>query len=260
MKNTKAITQRKQNADGKDMDSQNTETSKQTVSALLVDQFRERILHKLFIGELKQGDFIGTESDLIKEFNISRLPVRDALQHLKAIGIIDIKVGSSGGIYLAKADPKRFADALAVQLQFLGINEDELFLVQQNIEGLAAELAAKNMTSGHLMRLEEIYQELKDQLDDKGRNFIEKSFDFRQAVAEVSGNQILIVLLQVLRTTLSIFYREHEPEGPRAGRENVIRMHGQYLKYLADKDATGAREHIKEYIRKIQKIRQDSMA
>ena len=78
-------------------------------SAEIVAQIRER----LFDGKFRPGDFVGTERTLAVEFGVSRLTMRDALRILEANGIVEVKVGKSGGVRIAQPSPERFADALA---------------------------------------------------------------------------------------------------------------------------------------------------
>jgi GntR family transcriptional regulator, arabinose operon transcriptional repressor len=46
-------------------------------------QFKKEILGKIKSGELKAGDIIATESDLCKEYGISRYPIRQAMDELR---------------------------------------------------------------------------------------------------------------------------------------------------------------------------------
>src|SRR5271157_902590 len=90
----------------------------QSTSSRIIEQVR----NALFRGELKSGDFLGSENDLARYFEISRVPVRDAFQALQALGVIEVRVGANGGARIAVGDSSRFADALAVQLKLVGVS------------------------------------------------------------------------------------------------------------------------------------------
>ncbi len=115
----------------------------ESASARIVDQ----VWAALFRGELKPGDYLGSEVQLAQKLGLSRVPVRDAFRTLQALGIIDVKVGARGGARIASGDPNRFASALAVQFKLVGISIDEMFDAQIAIEVMAAELAAKRATT-----------------------------------------------------------------------------------------------------------------
>ena len=114
----------------------------QSVSSQIVDQVRGA----LFRGELKSGDFLGSENELAQKLGVSRIPVRDAFKTLQALGIVDVKVGAKGGARIASGNPSHFADTLAVQLKLVGISVEEMFDAQIAIEVMATELAAKRAT------------------------------------------------------------------------------------------------------------------
>ena len=92
------------------------------VSGQIVAQVR----HALFAGELKPGQFLGSESQLAERFGASRGTIRTVLSTLEALGMIDIKAGAGGGVRVAEGNPDRFADALAVQFRLVGVSHSAL--------------------------------------------------------------------------------------------------------------------------------------
>ncbi len=56
-------------------------------------QVKEIILNRIQSGEWKQGDFIPTETELCQEFQISRFPLRQAMDELSAEGILQRQRG-----------------------------------------------------------------------------------------------------------------------------------------------------------------------
>src|SRR5499425_2420657 len=120
-----------------------------TMSTQIVVQVRDA----LFAKELRPGDFLGTEKDLADRFGVSRIVARDALRTLEAQGIVEIKVGSGGGARIAQGNARLFAEALAVQLDLVGVSVAEIMDAQRAIESLAAELAAVNSTQSDIATL-----------------------------------------------------------------------------------------------------------
>src|SRR5260221_1337626 len=107
----------------------------------------------LFAKKLKPGDFLGTEKDLAARFDASRIVARDALRTLEALGIVEIRMGKGGGARIAPGNPRLFAEALAVQLDLIGVTAAEILDAQRAIECFAAEQAAVNATPADLARL-----------------------------------------------------------------------------------------------------------
>src|SRR5260370_32182170 len=126
-----------------------------TLSTRIVTEVREA----LFAKALRPGDFLGTEKDLARRFNVSRIVARDALRTLEAQGIVEIKVGSGGGARIAQGNARLFAEALAVQLDLAGVSVVEIMDAQRAHECLAAELAAINSAAEDHARLRELLPE-----------------------------------------------------------------------------------------------------
>ena len=116
------------------------ESGADTLSGRIVRQ----ICAALFADELTPGERLGTEASLSQRFGVSRMAIRDSLRSLAAAGILDIRVGQRGGIFVASGNPERLAETLAIQIKLIGVNIEEILDAQIAIEVTAAGLAARN--------------------------------------------------------------------------------------------------------------------
>jgi GntR family transcriptional regulator, transcriptional repressor for pyruvate dehydrogenase complex len=207
----------------------------ESVSARIVDQ----VWNALFRGELKPGDFLGSEIQLAQKLGVSRNPVRDAFRTLQALGVIDIKMGAQGGAHIATGDPNRFARALAVQLKLVGISIEEMFDAQIAIEVMAVELASKHATSADVVKLRSLIEELKA-LSTKppgDARFTEASMRFHEALIESAHNRALAAQFKALRSVLEPIYARRESD---AVARRVIASHEQIVDSIAAKDTERA--------------------
>ena len=136
----------------------------------------------LFDDTLHPGDYLGAESDLVEHYGVSRGPVRDALRTLEAFGVVDIRVGAHGGIFVASGDPTRFSNTLAVQLKLMQVGRNDLLDSLSAIEEFAVDLAARSATQEELDRLSDIIVSLKDVTDPE--EFTALSFNCTASVFE----------------------------------------------------------------------------
>lgn len=179
----------------------------QSVSSRIVDQVRA----KLFRGELKPGDLLGSETDFARQFGVSRVPVRDAFKTLQAQGIIEVKMGSNGGARIASGDPHCFTDALSVQLKLVGITVEEMFDAQIAVEVMAAELGARRATPENIEKLRRILEELramaaKELTPVAALKFTEVAMQFHAALVDTAHNRALSAQFQALRLVLEPTY------------------------------------------------------
>lgn len=209
-----------------------------SVSSQIVNNVRE----SLFRGELKPGDFLGTENELAQKLGVSRVPVRDAFKTLQALGIIEVKVGAKGGARIAFADPDRFADALAVQLVLVGITVEEMFDSQIAIEVMATELAAKHATPENLKRLRDYIEELESMClgpmtKAVALRFTEVSMCFHEALVDSAHNRGLAAQFKALRRVLEPVYARRTSDNVA---KHVVASHKRLLDRIAKGDAEEA--------------------
>lgn len=210
----------------------------QSVSSQIV----ARVRSGLFSGELKPGDFLGSENELAQQLGVSRVPVREAFKALQALGIVEVKVGAKGGARIAKGDASLFADALAVQLKLVGITVEEMFDSQIAIEVMATELAAKRATDADLKILRGILRELQSlciasMTKATALRFTTLSMQFHEALVEASHNRALCAQFRALRFVLEPIYARRTSD---LTAKRVVASHKSLLDCIASGNAERA--------------------
>ena len=206
--------------------------------ASLSGRIASEIRDALFSGKIRSGDFLGTEASLAEEFGVSRMASRDALRSLAATGIVEVRQGAGGGIRVAQGNLERFGDALAIQLQLLGVADLEVIEAQTALEAMSAELAAVRSTASDRKRLRRSVEESAE-LVAEPEPFTNSALGFHLAVAEASHNRMLVAQLTALHHVLRPLYTR------RTTREVAVRVveaHLQLLDRIESKDASGSRQ------------------
>ena len=214
-----------------------------TLSWRIISQVRKA----LFAGQIKPGDFLGTEASIAQQFGVSRMAARDALRSLAAVGIVTIRKGAKGGAVIAHGNAEHFADALAVQLKLIGVSETEMLDAQIGIEAMASELAAQRATPEDLTRMRGLLEELKRLLDDPV-GFTDLSMRFHLAVVEASHNRALVAQFKALRHVLLPAYTRHTT---REIAERAVAAHAILLAHIEAGQADAAREQMVKRLRLI---------
>jgi GntR family transcriptional repressor for pyruvate dehydrogenase complex len=217
--------------------------SRPTLSAQLVAEVRQALFEK----RLKPGDFLGGEQDIADQRGVSRMVARDALRTLEALGIVEIKVGSGGGARIARGDPHRFAEALAVQLELTGVDVAEIMDAQRAVETLAAELAAEHATKADIARLKALL-EAGDKAIGEVAAFTQNGAEFHLAVAEASHNRVLAVQLQSLQ---HVSWPSRNPTLTREVALHVQSAHRDLVKLIELHDPSAARRLMDDHVKMI---------
>ena len=100
----------------------------------LVARIRDGILS----GDIKPGDFLGSERDIADHYAVSRNTAREALRSLAAQGAVEIRVGVKGGATVAGGDPEVIGQTLALQHCLTGVPYDEVLEIHTRAPPAAA--------------------------------------------------------------------------------------------------------------------------
>lgn len=215
----------------------------ETLSWRIISQVRSA----LFAGQIKPGEFLGSEATIGEQFNVSRMASRDALRTLEAMGIVEIRKGIKGGAWVAKENPDRFADALSIQLQLIGVTADEIFDAQLAIETRAAELAAVRATPDNLEDMRLALAACEDANTDMPA-FTAASMRFHELVVEASRNRVLLAQFRALRFVLQPLL---EPNTTDEVMRRVMRSHATLLRAIAAGEAEKASEVMRKRIAQV---------
>ena len=149
----------------------------------------QRILDNIIKNNLVPGVSIGTEAELVEQFNVSRPTLRESLRVLESQGILELRPGPKGGIILRKPSIHILAHALSVYLMVDRVPYLDVIKAREVIEpGLAAE-AALNGTEEDFVAMEQSIERMKNVKAQDA--FIAENRFFHQAIAQASGNKVL---------------------------------------------------------------------
>ena len=170
---------------------------KTRVSHGIVEQIREMIISQ----QLRPGDRLPSERDLMGKFGTSRNPIREALRVLESLGFVSVRPGS--GTYVNDPLGSFSTPPSKWNLEHTKVlyNHYEARLV---IEPGTAALAAKRATPEDLKSIAEAKDELSARLtagDVLGGMLSDARFHW--LIAKSSGNETLQHILETLAKVLS---------------------------------------------------------
>jgi DNA-binding FadR family transcriptional regulator len=205
----------------------------QSLASRIVNQ----VIEALFAGQFEPGQFLGTEAQLTETFQTSRVPIREALGRLEALGVVTIKTGAGGGATIAEGQPDQFATALAVQFMLIRVNPEEIFDARIGIECRAAELAAEHVTDDEIVELRHLLDRVTAPNLSR-RASVERILAFHRAIVEASRARTLITLMHALEHALLNLFTAIEPDTtPDTLRYDSLKG---ILERIAARDGDGA--------------------
>ncbi|EGR2121299.1 GntR family transcriptional regulator [Vibrio cholerae] len=160
------------------------------------ENLTEYLIEAIVEGELAPGSKI-SEPELAKQFQVSRGPLREALMRVEGLGLIERSPHI--GARVIQLSPTKLV---------------ELYAVREALEGMAARLAARNITEIELAGLESLLSTHSTHIDQvEGASYFHQQgdFDFHYRIIQASRNQQLIGLLCDELYHLLRMYRYQSP-------------------------------------------------
>lgn len=211
----------------------------------VVSSFRE----KFEAGELKPGDRIPAERDLVDQLGVSRAVLREALRVMEVKGVLETVPGE-GRVFAGSSmiDLERINDQVRQSAVL------EVLDARQGIECRTAELAAARATPMDIRLMRSFVPEANTVIDEPGANF-EMNRNFHLAVAAAAQNA---VLHEVLRMLLNLRGDIHRTDLLNAAAyQQTFREHLSLVDAIEQGNADEARElmrlhleHTKDAIRR----------
>jgi GntR family transcriptional repressor for pyruvate dehydrogenase complex len=150
------------------------------------------IVRDIVAADLKPGDRLPLEAEMLVQYRVSRSSLREALRLLEVQGLIAIRPGPGAGTVVGRVLPGNLARTLTLHLHMLGANYDELLEAWVESEPVMARLAALNPDR------EKVREALSPFLDEGHAWAVREGLRFHDIVAELANNRVLaMALLQI---------------------------------------------------------------
>lgn len=162
-------------------------------SDVLAGQLRERILN----GELVEGTALPAERELVRQTQMSRATVREALRILEVQNLVRVKAGRAGGAFVQRPTTKSMASSVSMLIRGRHIKLVDLMETREALEPFCAELAARNRTDQDLAKLDRANDAIADLTADLDQ-FLQANLDWHVGVAMASHNELLIGFMMAL--------------------------------------------------------------
>ncbi|NPV92690.1 MAG: FadR family transcriptional regulator [Firmicutes bacterium] len=201
----------------------------------LGDQVIQQLQEKISLGELKPGDKIPTETELMSMLGVGRSTIREAVRVLVKAGLLEVRQGD--GTYVL--DRTNSLEPLDYRLRRAAILE--VYEVRRILELEIAKLAAKRRTEDDLVRMRESLDKRREaKRRDDNRAFVESDLNFHLAVAAASKNSVLTDLFLSFSNALGDALEKLVSD--RNLFKNQISIHEQVLDAIERKDEQAAEQ------------------
>jgi GntR family transcriptional repressor for pyruvate dehydrogenase complex len=163
------------------------QTLSQAVSAAVLARIRS--------GEFGPGDRLPTEKLLMQEYGVGRNSVREAVQALVTLGLVDVRPGRGATVIGIESDTVMDSETISVLLKEGAV--DDLYDFRRLLEVEIASRAAVAATQRDLDEIAACIRAFESALE-QGRPISELDDEFHAAVARASHNAIYATVLDAV--------------------------------------------------------------
>jgi GntR family transcriptional regulator, transcriptional repressor for pyruvate dehydrogenase complex len=159
-------------------------------SKTVVEKIVQQITDSILEGELKPGDKIPTETEMIQTLGIGRNSVREAIKMLSALGILEIRRGD--GTYITKNISSLVLDPLVYSVIIEQSSNDEIVELRETLEIDVLEMAIDKVTADDITGLKKLLEDSNDAYRQKDLDKMATiDLEFHFTLIEIARNSML---------------------------------------------------------------------
>src|SRR3989440_12201874 len=197
------------------------------------DEILHQIRAAVMSGKFQVGDRLPNERALAEQFAASRTSVREALRGLEQTGVICIKKGVNGGVFVADPDHSLVSRPFQTLLQLRKVTMDNIVEARLIFEPEAARLAAQRAEKEDLDEMQEVIEKMSGAVK---AGELPDSFDlkFHKLIARAARNPILEMLSESMLEVASQVITNLRPSTDVL--KHVVKRHREVFEAVRNRD------------------------
>jgi len=203
----------------------------------------EQLVGLVETGQYEPGARLPSERELMEALNIGRSTVREAVQRLTTIGLVEVRPGV--GTFVSEAGPRAILDSSLRALLSTDEVTTDLMEARTIIEPHIAMLAAQRATEEDVARVQDVLDATRQAVE-QGKPAFEYSARYHEVLAECTHNAVLVRFMGSIMDLLVERGREVDAVEGYSSRE--LEEHQSIVDLVASGDAEGASAAVREHI------------
>lgn len=202
-------------------------------SDVIITDIRDRILFQ----RLPVGTRLPNEVELMEQYGLGRVTVREALRVLERDGLVEIRRGPTGGIFVRHTDISQASDAMAMLFRFNDTTLGESAEFRALLEPRVAHLAALHASEQQLEEIRAIAD---------GSAGAQQVAELHALLSAACGNKVFELVLKALHDSAAGHYRYDLFEAESADRGT--HDHVDLARAIVARDAEAAEEAMRRHL------------
>jgi len=177
------------------------------------DIFYRGIVDLVADQRLESGHRIGSITELTEDFNASRAVVREGLRLLERDGIVRVKPGPGGGVFVSAPSVEGLTHSLDIYSSLHQVPADDLAEARLELEVVMAGLAAIRMQDSEVAHLKALNRRWKERAHKGGTEELAAiNVAFHKTICRAARNQVFLAIMDALEDL--VYEAALQPEYP----------------------------------------------
>lgn len=207
-----------------------------------------QIQDAIFRGDFRPGDKLPPERELIAQFGVSRVTVRESARILETYGVVEIRPGARGGVFIRNGDARSVGEAAYNMLRLGPFRLHELYDCRLCFEPSVAAMASRYAQDQDIADLDQSIGRA-SLLVRNGKRTSEESLYFHRAVLRASKNRVNVIVLGSLLDVIRLA-NASLPSSPEID-QMVLEDHVAIVEAIRARDGPLASTLMKSHVRRV---------
>jgi GntR family transcriptional regulator, transcriptional repressor for pyruvate dehydrogenase complex len=216
-----------------------------SISQIIIEQIQNMILS----GQLKTGDKLPPERQLIEMLKVGRPALREALKSLEVVGLIEKKHGQ--GNYITSNMESSFYKPLSLAFKLNNGNIEDILDLREVLETFTVRETALRANNEDIQRLYKIHENMIAENDDRKKSEYDRLLHYE--IAKISGNKLIVSIMESTSYLMETFFDKtlyislYEEKSINV----IYEEHLKLIQLIEKHDQVAAVEAIQSHLKKI---------
>jgi DNA-binding FadR family transcriptional regulator len=203
-------------------------------------------LEETMLAENKQpGDFIGTLAELQSSTGFARATVSEAVRLLRERGVMEIRPGRDGGLFVAETSPVIKLRHTLLTVRHSATSVADAIVVRESLEEILILDAAAHRRESDIADLRALMNQLRT-TEASPEKFMRTNWQLHARIAEITPNALAKALYLGILDFIKAETSEFAPDDTEWSEnfDNRIAVHEQLVEAIASGSTTAARKAV----------------
>lgn len=163
---------------------------------LLSQEVKDAIQASINDATYQPGHKLPSERELVDQFQVSRVTIREALRNLQSAGLIEIRRGVNAGAYVSEPNSDPITENFTNLIHLGRIGFSHLIDARLYIEPKASEIAAAHATAQDIDRLGHVLELAASQVATSRKTARLTNVSFHCEIAKITKNPIILFITE----------------------------------------------------------------